>query len=81
MAKASVQITVCDVCGEEAANTWNFHGPEGTFLAELCDEHDEELRTVLGRFNQEISEERPSKRGELTADFQNRLRILPDDVG
>ena len=78
MARTSMTVTICDVCGREADLVWNVHGPERSYVADLCEEHDGELREALERFFPEVNEERPSRRGELTADFKARLRSLPE---
>ena len=75
---ATVTMTVCDKCGAEATRTWNLHGPERTYLAELCEEHSKEMKEALKSFVPGITEPRESKKGVLTADFKNRMRLIGD---
>jgi hypothetical protein len=40
VAKRAVEVSVCDRCGKEPANTWSITGPEGTPREiELCEQH------------------------------------------
>lgn len=71
---ATLTITVCDVCGEEAHETWNIHGPERSYLAELCTEHSQQVKAALEAVVPDMKKPHPSRVGVLTPDFEARIR-------
>lgn len=79
MTIATITMTICDLCGSsEGTQAWNLHGPERSYLTELCDEHGGAFVEAVRPFISDIAAPLPKKTGELTPDFRERIRTLEE---
>jgi hypothetical protein len=69
MAKRAVEVSECDRCGKEPANTWFITGPDGAPREiELCDQHGSPIANAyaLGRPVTQKATRGPQARGRGT---------------